>query len=300
MTRGASKGPPPCPCGEYPSARMVVWKGKTVMRCGRCALLAREPMPEAVPLLTWYRHEYWKQYAGEQEGSARDNLYRHVLECLCRRRPERGTLVDVGCGMGALLTQARHMGWHGIGFDPSPSAVARARAQGLEAYELAWPPCDLPNESVNAVVFLNVLDHLLRPFAALEEARRVLRPDGWVYIRVPNVPLHVAWSRVLSMMGVEDVTIMHLYGFGRRALLHHLTRLGFENVTIRTAPPSQHDAYRRARSAPWRFRSSLRYLDQAAYRTSTVIGLDRRAWGPSIEAMASKGSGRSQGAADLI
>jgi SAM-dependent methyltransferase len=271
----------------------MVRKGKTVVRCGRCALLAREPMPAVADLLTWYRDEYWTQYAGEQRGAARDNLYRHVLDCLSRRLPEPGTLVDVGCGMGALLTQARQRGWRGIGFDPSPSAVAEARAQGLEAYELAWPPCGVPDASVNAVVFLNVLDHLLTPFAALEEARRVLRPRGWVYVRVPNAPLHVAWSRVLSLVGVDDVTIMHLYGFGRRALRHHLTRLGFENVMIRTAPPSQHDAYRCATSSRWTSRSFLKYLDGAAYRASTSVGVDRLGWGPSIEAMASKGPATS-------
>jgi SAM-dependent methyltransferase len=259
------------------------------MRCQRCGLLAREPTPDAAELLRWYRDQYWKQYAAEQCGSARDNLYERVLDCLAARLPEPGTLVDVGCGMGALLAQARQLGWQAIGFDPSPSAVAEARAQGLDARESAWPPCELPNESVDAVVFLNVLDHLPSPFGALEEARRVLRPHGCVYIRLPNVPLHVLSSRVLSLIGLEDVTIMHLYGFGRRALRHHLTRLGFDNVVIRAAPPSRQDAYQRAGSSRWGSRSWLKSLDRAVYRVSAVTGLDRLAWGPSIEAMASKG-----------
>jgi SAM-dependent methyltransferase len=247
-------------------------------------------MPDAAALLTWYRDQYWTQYAAEQRGAARDNLYRRALDCLARRLPQAGTLVDVGCGMGALLAHARQCGWRGIGFDPSASAVAEARAQGLDARESAWPPCELANESVDAVVFLNVLDHLPSPFGALEEARRVLRPHGSVYIRLPNVPLHVLSSRLLSTIGLEDVTIMHLYGFGRRALRHHLTRLGFDDVVIRAAPPSREDAYERTNTSRGAFRSWLKSLDRAAYRVTAVTGLDRLAWGPSIEAIASKGT----------
>jgi SAM-dependent methyltransferase len=240
-------------------------------------------MPEAGGLLRWYREHYWTQYAGEQRGAARENLYRHVMHSLSRRVPEPGTLIDVGCGLGALLAQARACGWKAIGFDPSPSAVAEARAQGLDARESAWPPSDLPDESADAVVFINVLDHLLNPFAALQEARRVLRAGGLVYVRVPNVPLHMTVSRVLSMIGVEDVTVMHLHGFGPRALRHHLLRLGFRRVVIRAAPPSQYDAY-----ASTGFRAWLKAVDGAAYQVSAITGLDRLAWGPSIEAIASK------------
>jgi SAM-dependent methyltransferase len=246
-------------------------------------------MPSATELVTWYRDHYWTRYAAEQRGSARDNLYRRALDCLRGRLPERGTLVDVGCGMGALLAHARRSGWQGIGFDPSASAVAEARAQGLDARESAWPPSDLPADSVDAVVFLNVLDHLPSPFEALEEARRVLRPHGCVYIRLPNVPLHLRVSRLSCLIGLDDVTIMHLYGFGRRALRHHLTRLGFDDVVIRAAPPSLEDAYQHPAAARWGLRSWLKSLDRALYRISTVTGLDRLAWSPSIEAIASKG-----------
>jgi SAM-dependent methyltransferase len=240
-------------------------------------------MPEAGDLLRWYREQYWTQYAGEQRGTARDNLYRHVMRSLSRRMPEPGTLIDVGCGLGALLAEARACGWQAIGFDPSPSAVAEARAHGLDARESSWPPCDVPDESADAVVFVNVLDHLLSPFAALQEAQRVLRRDGVVYVRVPNVPLHMMVSRVLSMIGVEDVTVMHLHGFGPRALRHHLLRLGFRSVVIRAAPPSRYDAYASSRVRAW-----LKAVDRAAYQVSALTGLDRLAWGPSIEAVASK------------
>ncbi|MGQ0809792.1 MAG: class I SAM-dependent methyltransferase [Nitrospiraceae bacterium] len=263
--------------------------GRGVKQCRRCGLLTKDPRPAAEELLRWYQRDYWTCYEGEQRGTARYNLYHHVLNRLQQASPRTGTVVDVGCGMGAFLTQCRERGWYGIGFDPSGSAVARARAEGHEAYECAWPPCRLTDESVDAVIFLNVLDHLPSPFAALREAWRVLRQGGWLYVRVPNGPLHLKLARLLALGGCEDVTIMHLYGFGRRALRHHVPRAGFDQVMIQTAPPSQGDAYgRRDDPARWRIRPLLKRLDRLAYRMSVGCGLHHMGWGPSLEVTATK------------
>ncbi|MEW6245965.1 MAG: class I SAM-dependent methyltransferase [Nitrospirota bacterium] len=266
--------------------------GRELLRCERCGLLAPKVVPDPAELLRWYRDGYWSRYQAEQQGPARDNLYRHVLDLIQRFRSHPGTLVDVGCGMGALLKQARDRGWRAIGFELSLEAVAQARAQGLEVYESAWPPCALPDESADVVVFLNVLDHLPSPFAAIEEARRVLRAGGLLYVRVPNGPLHVRLGRLLSAVGLPDVTVVHLYGFGKRAFAHHLPRFGFTTVAVRTAPPSRGDAYQDGGAVRGAVRRSLKRLDRLVYALSASLGLDRAAWGPSIEVMASKDRAR--------
>ena len=286
----AHGGRRPCACGEASASAVRAAGGRELLRCERCGLLAPKVVPDPAELARWYRDGYWRRYQAEQRGPARDNLYRHVLDVIERRRAHPGTLVDVGCGMGALLRQARDRGWRGIGFEVSPEAVAQARAQGLEIYESAWPPCVLPDESADAVVLLNVLDHLPRPFAALEEARRVLRPGGLLYVRVPNGPLHVRLGRLLSAVGLPEVTVVHLYGFGKRAFAYHLPRLGFTTVVVRTAPPSQEDAYPSEGAVRGTIRRSLKRLDRLVYALSAALRLDRAAWGPSIEVMAAKDS----------
>jgi SAM-dependent methyltransferase len=87
------------------------------------------------------------------------------------------TVLDAGCGDGALAAAAAARPLRVIGLDAAVPMVEAARAHGsvVRGDVAALPVADA---SVDAVVTVNVLDHLDRPAAALHEARRVLRPGG--------------------------------------------------------------------------------------------------------------------------
>jgi SAM-dependent methyltransferase len=87
------------------------------------------------------------------------------------------TVLDAGCGDGALAVAAAGGPLRVIGLDAAVPMVETARAHGpvVRGDITALPVADA---SVDAVVVVNVLYHLERPAIALREARRVLRPDG--------------------------------------------------------------------------------------------------------------------------
>lgn len=287
-----------CPCGAAPVSAMGVCGRSALLRCRVCELVVRARMPLQEELDTRYRGEYWARFQVEQTGPARDNVHQHVLNWLAQAHPEPGTVVDVGCGAGAFLARCREREWRGVGVDPSPSAVAYATALGLEAYVRSWPSSLLEGETVDAVTFINVLDHLPDPFKALQEAWRVLRTGGLLYIRVPNGALHARLMALLSAIGFDNLSVVHLYGFSRAAFRFHLPRLGFAVRAVHTAPPSQGDAYGAGNgSGGAAFRRFLKKADQSLYAVLAWSGLDRLPLGPSIEVMAVKvplGTGRGR------
>jgi SAM-dependent methyltransferase len=87
------------------------------------------------------------------------------------------TVLDAGCGDGALAVAAAASPLRVIGLDAAVPMVEAARAHGpvVRGDITALPVADA---SVDAVVEVNVLYHLDRPTTALREARRVLRPGG--------------------------------------------------------------------------------------------------------------------------
>jgi 2-polyprenyl-3-methyl-5-hydroxy-6-metoxy-1,4-benzoquinol methylase len=100
-------------------------------------------------------------------------------------------VVDVGCGDGSL---ARHMAKSGarvLGVECSPRQLEKAWAAppmpGVEIVEGVGQALPAPGGAADVVVFFNSLHHV--PGAvmgkALEEAARVLKPGGLVYVSEP-------------------------------------------------------------------------------------------------------------------
>lgn len=264
-----------------------------ILRCSSCSLLMRQD-PHRDDPTGWYEQDYWQAFSDEQQGPARDNLWTHILNRIERQAFGWGLLVDVGCGGGALLSRCRDRGWNGIGFDLSAAAVRSACARGLDVRRQGWPPCPLPDATVQAVTCVNVLDHLSQPCDALREMWRVLCPGGLLYLRVPNAPLHFSLSNITRRLQLPDLTVMHRYGFGKRSLHIHLHRLGFREITVRTSPPTQADAYRQGGGFGSCLRRVCKQTDRFLYRIAKRFGHDRLAWGLSLEATAVKPIGAGE------
>ena len=102
------------------------------------------------------------------------------------------TVVEVGCGGGALLRFMAHLGASpAIGIDPNAGVLRRAHTderQGDELYAVGLAQA-LPfgDGAADVVVYANSLHHV--PVAAmapaLAEAARVLKPGGQLYVTEP-------------------------------------------------------------------------------------------------------------------
>ncbi len=105
---------------------------------------------------------------------------------------ERATIVDLGCSTGHLLHDLRfvHPDATLVGVDLVASGLRNAHALVPTALLIQADVCGLPlsDESVDAVVSANLLEHVRDDRRALLEIHRVLRPGARAAIVVPAGP----------------------------------------------------------------------------------------------------------------
>ncbi|MGC0416183.1 class I SAM-dependent methyltransferase [Embleya sp. AB8] len=168
--------------------------------------------------------------------------------------PEPALIVDIGCGDGFAASVAGPLlaGHTLVGIDWSQDALRRAagRLRHRVRGELTDGGLPLADASVDAVLFGEVLEHLVDPDAALDELRRVLKPRGHLMLSTPNL---AAWyNRALLLAGVQPIfsevslrgihgrpgaqVVGHLRLYTARALREFLTASGFEVIRLGGAP----------------------------------------------------------------
>jgi ubiquinone/menaquinone biosynthesis C-methylase UbiE len=158
--------------------------------------------------------------------------------------PQAATALDVGCGTGAVtrvLTQLPDVG-NVTGIDLSPVFVEKARELGQGFRGLSFQIGDaraLPfhDASFDLVVFHTVLCHVPEPDQALREARRVLRPGGWLAIFDGDYPTtSVAidtFDPLQSTVATMIANFVHNPWLTRR-LKRILESMGFDIVQLRS------------------------------------------------------------------
>ena len=127
--------------------------------------------------------------------------YRAALRALRRAgaTPE-WSIGDVGCGTGGFLRFLRARGFTRIaGFDVSPVALATAAQSGAAVHALDLDaPFALAGAPWDALVALDVAEHLADDVAFLRSAAASLRPGGLLFVSVPAFPhLFSRWDERL-------------------------------------------------------------------------------------------------------
>lgn len=124
-----------------------------------------------------------------------------VEKLLDRYAPAPGRLVEGGIGSGRNLLEFQARGYDVSGFDIMQESVDHVRSRGIEDVQVhdlqqPWPIAD---NSLKAVVLLDVLEHIEDPITVLKHAGKALQSDGAIMITVPAYPwLFGRWDEQLG------------------------------------------------------------------------------------------------------
>ena len=163
----------------------------------------------------------WSRYV---QGSVYETLNRMKVQ-------KEDRVLDVGCGTGALLEHLTGLTHHLTGLDPVPEMLSQARSKlpGYVSLRLGWADAmPFPDHEFDAVVACNMFHYVTSPPNALQEMRRVLRPNGHLVI--------TDWCHDYTACKVLDVYLRlfnraHVRTYRMSDLVELLSQNGFDRTT---------------------------------------------------------------------
>jgi 2-polyprenyl-3-methyl-5-hydroxy-6-metoxy-1,4-benzoquinol methylase len=215
-------------------------------RYDRCALCGHWFGRHALDLSRLYAGDYVEKtyggVTGMQQRFARimalppeqsDNRQRVARVCAFARsrgiaEQPQPRLLDVGAGLGVFPAAMAETGWQVMALEQDVRAVAHLQTlPGVVALAEDLLVLDAATVGLfEAITFNKVLEHLEDPVAWLNAARRLLAPQGFVYVEVPDVAAAIEGS------GREEFFVEHHHVFSLTSLALLGDRAGFNVAGI--------------------------------------------------------------------
>ena len=119
----------------------------------------------------------------------RDYFLKEILEFV---KPG-GTLLDIGCGWGGFLDNARDKGFNPRGIEMTKKCVVYANdTLNIQVTNEQFEDTPFDAESISVITMNHVFEHLPYPQNALEKIHNVLVDDGIFAGIVPNIASYVS------------------------------------------------------------------------------------------------------------
>lgn len=146
--------------------------------------------------------EFHEDTAGDHhfiDCASRDHAIQQLKSFLPLHNP---TILEVGCSSGFMLKRIAQTFPDAtiIGADVVVNSLKKLAETlpNIPLIRFDMMQCPLPDNSVDGVVMLNVLEHIENDASAVQQAYRILKPGGVLVIEVPAGPhLYDAYDKVL-------------------------------------------------------------------------------------------------------
>jgi len=191
-----------------------------LLECGNCGLLQRSEQQQ--PAAQSYSED-------EYDADAVEKIYpKYVRAFAAKEKPYRDLLpvgadvVELGSHYGAFLEIAAKWGWNAAGVDIGKDSSRFARSHGFDVRSCELRNCGFAAGSLDGLFIWNCFDQIDKPRPVLEEARRILKPNGLLVVRTPNGLFYARCQKLLRGAGltpaasrflVEAMAYNNLLGF---------------------------------------------------------------------------------------
>lgn len=139
----------------------------------------------------------------------------------------KGKLADIGAGVGDFLVTAYHNGWDVVGVEPNQKAREIALKKGVSFVDKTE---DFADNSFDIITMWHVLEHIPDLEKHLKELKRIVRPNGYIVVAVPNFKSYDA-QYYQQYWAAYDVPI-HFWHFSKKAIRLLFKNHGFKLIKV--------------------------------------------------------------------
>lgn len=217
-------------CGRKKYHRLYAIKGYSINKCNRCGLISTHPIPSQKNLDVYYKNFSFAD-GFSFEGNLRIDAKRS-LRNLDTLGFQNGELLDIGCGAGFFMDEARNKGWSTTGIDTAKKPIEYARQKlKLNVIQKDFNKYQTKRQ-FDVVSLQQVIEHLSAPHSLLKKIRTLLKPNGIICISTPNIN---SWlHKVLGERFNYFIPPEHLVYYSPETLKKILEKNGFEIIRITT------------------------------------------------------------------
>lgn len=200
-----------------------------VYKCNSCGHLFTFPIPSP-PLLNSYYNS--------------DSFYNHLLQdpnnediknenkkrwALIKRFLQTGLLVDIGCGTGSFLSLGKEYDFETIGIEGSEKLADYGMNKlNLKIIKQSFESLNYTEQKPDIITLWDVMEHIFDAEAALKKIKDLLKPEGLLFIGVPNAASFDA--RILGANWIGWWIPLHLHHYSSKTLKNLLDNNGFEVI----------------------------------------------------------------------
>jgi len=166
----------------------------TLFKCRECNFIFTQDYPEEDEIGRYYESEDYISHSDTSKGFS-NKLYRLARSFMLRRKRnliikttglKNGDLLDIGSGTGYFVSVMNEAGWQVKGIEINEKARDFSRSHFGIDIDAPSALSTYDSDSFDCITLWHVLEHFHDPFKYMSEIRRVLKPDAYCVIALPN------------------------------------------------------------------------------------------------------------------
>ena len=215
----------------YTISESELEKPDKIVRCMTCSLVFAIPETQVKEITQDYVEMADPEYLKEEKG--RRSQARIVLKKIAKFK-KSGRLLDIGCGPGFFLDEAKRQGWDVQGVDLSKWSKEHAKTYfSIDIFQGTLSSAVFPDRAFDVIVMNDVIEHLEDPKVVLKEIRRILKNDGVIYISTPDIKSVLSRLLRAKWWGINKY---HLFYFSKKTIEKLFDEVGFKPLRYSSYP----------------------------------------------------------------